>query len=123
MPKPAEDRTARRKDQAVADRPPKDGDQARNPDALGQDGEDVLAADKAAVEEGKARKGHEQDKRRARHHPGVVARSRPGNLRGDAGRPGGVVHIGLQVGDPLLERRVGRLGISGHAPGSGRHAA
>ena len=47
-------------DQTVTDRPPEDGDEAGDAEALGEDREHIFAADEPAVEKGQSRQGHEQ---------------------------------------------------------------
>ena len=87
------------------------------PKHCAEDREDVLAANEAAVEQREAGERHEEDERGARHHPGVVARARSRDPRGDVRRPRAVVHVGLKVRDPLLKRRFGRLGVRTEEPG------
>jgi hypothetical protein len=57
----------------IADDGPDDGDQAHHGKALHHGAEDVFLADQAAVEEGQAGAGHEQDQGCGDQHPGVVA--------------------------------------------------
>jgi len=47
---------------------------------LRKHGKNVLRANKAAVKEGEAGKGHEKHERSAGHHPGVVTRTWAGNV-------------------------------------------
>ena len=58
--------------QAVAEQHPLDADDAQQDEALHHDGEHVLAAHQAAVEEGQPRR-HQHDQRRADQHPGGIA--------------------------------------------------
>ena len=87
------------KRQAVAAHPPQDRHHARNAQALGENGKDVLAPHQAAVEQRQSRQGHEQHQRRRSHLPGVVARTRSGDSAGRVGIgvAGGVVNVGFQI--------------------------
>ena len=59
--------------QRIAHDGPDHGDQAHHGEALHHGAEDVLFADQAAVEEGQAGAGHEQNQGGGDQHPGVVA--------------------------------------------------
>jgi hypothetical protein len=61
------------KDERVTDEVPQDGDQASAAEALSEDGEDVLGANQATIEQSKARKRHEEHQCSADHHESVVA--------------------------------------------------
>ena len=119
----AEERTveALAEDQAVAERPPHDGDEAGDTQALGEDGEDVLLADETAVEEGETGQRHEEHERGAGHHPGVVAGAGHANQR--AFDRIDVVDVGLKRGEALFGggrgRCGGRLGVSLGQAGQG----
>ncbi len=67
--------------EAVAADPPEDRDQAGDAEALGQDGEHVLLAHQAAVEQRQAGQRHEEHQRGGGHLPGVVAGAGAGDLR------------------------------------------
>ena len=62
--RPAAGGLSRREDHAVADGPPEECHEARDPEELGQDRECVLRSDQATVEEHKPRQGHEEDQGR-----------------------------------------------------------
>ena len=95
--KAADEAVARAEGQRVADQRPQDGNQSHHGKALHHGGENVFAADQAAIEEDQAGGGHHEDQRSGDQHPGVVAG-------------------GLSVADGLLEG--GDLGLGGGRRGA-----
>ena len=79
---------------AVAKRPPENGDEPGEAEALGQHREDVLAADQAAIEKREAGQRHEEHQGGRSHHPGVVTGT----------REAGQAFAGIAVADICLER-------------------
>ncbi len=69
----ADESIAGAESQAVADQRPEHGDDAHHGEALHHRGENVLAADETAIEEGEAWTGHHEHQRGAGEHPGVIA--------------------------------------------------
>jgi len=57
----------------ITDDCPDDGDKTHHGKTLHHGAEDVLSADEAAIKEGEAGSGHEQDEGCGDEHPGVVA--------------------------------------------------
>jgi len=92
------------KGQRITGDGPNDGHQAHHGEALHHGGQDVLLANQAAVEEGQAGSGHQQDQSGGDQHPGIVA----GGLSGSAG--------GLRILDGLLES--GDLSLRGWRGGT-----
>jgi hypothetical protein len=104
-------------DQGVTHGPPEHRDETGESEALGDDGEDVLRADQAAVEEEEAGERHEEHQGGADHHEAVVAGSgHADGRRGEAGGDGAlrileggggisVADGGLEAGDALFKRR------------------
>ena len=59
--------------ETVSPQSPDDAHQSHQEDTLHQDTDDVLFANKSAVEQGQPRTNHQQDERGRDHHPGSVA--------------------------------------------------
>ncbi|OQB96371.1 MAG: hypothetical protein BWX86_00802 [Verrucomicrobia bacterium ADurb.Bin122] len=117
----AEEGPAWGKGEAVADGPPQQADDAGERKALGKDGEHVFAADQPAVEECQAGEGHKEDQGGTRHDPGAVARARAGDF-GDGLAVSGaraVVHVGLKIGESLLDGGLRKCGGRGGGLGLG----
>ena len=91
----------------ITDDCPDDSDQAHHGKTLHHGAEDVLSADKAAVEEGETGAGHEQDEGGGDEHPGVVTGGlsaldgllQGGNLRLGDGALGGSGCGGGRLGE------------------------
>jgi len=101
--------------QRVPDGPPEDGHHPRDAEALGDDGQDVLGTNQAAVEQEQARKGHEENQGRADHHEAVVARTRDADGQGWRSLGGiAVLDVSLQGRHAVQQRgvrhRLRRLG-------------
>ncbi len=99
--------------EAVADRPPQQAHQTCDAHALGHDGEDVFAAHETAVKERETGEGHKNDERGGGHLPGAVAGTGTGDLGSHALGAAGVVDVGLQVGQTLLDGGLGEGGLGG----------
>ena len=93
--------------QTVATQPPEDRHQAGDAQALGQDGQDILAPHQAAVKQRQAGQRHEQHQSSADHLEPIVAGARPTDLGVQVGvgrvASRAVVHVGFQVREPLLD--------------------
>jgi hypothetical protein len=105
-------------DQGVTHGPPEDGHHAGQAEALRDDGEHVLGANEAAVEEKEAGERHEEHQGGADHDEGVVARAGgSGDGTGRdlvvAGLGADVVDVGFQVGHALVERGSSRSRFGG----------
>ena len=97
-----------REDERIARSPPKNSDQTCNTETLRKHGENVFRAHEAAIKEGETRKRHKKYERRRGHHPGVVTRTRAGNVRCDCricrvGTTRGVIYISFEISDTLLK--------------------
>jgi hypothetical protein len=85
-PETADDRIALVERQAVRDRQPEHGDQAADREAVHQHGQQVARPHQPAIEQGKARQGHEQHERGRGDDPRGVAGVQPGRLLGESPR-------------------------------------
>jgi len=83
--KAADERIALGERQRIAVDRPKHGNQRENAEHLHQDGQHVLAAHQAAVEQRQARDGHHDDQQRRHQHPGGIALVRHGCRDGSNG--------------------------------------
>src|SRR5262245_35005307 len=91
---------------AVAAGPPQNCDKASNPEALGHDRQDVLAAHQAAVEERQAWKCHKEHKGSRYHLECVMTRPRSADFGIEVGvgdvATSAIADIGLKIRQAFL---------------------
>ena len=110
-----------REDEAVTEQEPQNGDEPRDAEALGDDGQDVFLPNETAVEEEEAGQRHEQDERGANHLESIVARAGVARSRSrqafgnlailvlERGGGIGIAEVGFQASHALLKGWFGRL--------------
>src|SRR5439155_26386903 len=79
--KSAEKRRTAREHERITRRPPKDRDQPGDTETLRQDRQYIFCANKTAIKKRESWKRHEKHQRGAGHHPCIVSRARPRNIR------------------------------------------